>query len=271
MNTIYIDTLFFINCITDYFALLCAGKICSAVLDRVKIGIAAVIGGLYACACVFAGFHWLTSPALKLVFGILLCLIAYGNERSLFRCCVTFLLVSAAFGGIVSAFATGTNDALYLPVNFKVLLLTFAAAYFALSVLFRQFSHTRCREFHNVSVIFRGNEISFTALKDTGNELFDPISNTPVLICEYRLLASLFPETDLTCCQTDPFTLFSAINSVPHCPGKIRLIPFQTVSGQGYLVGFKPDQVLVDHAQQNLIIAMTDTQLSRDNTYQAIY
>lgn len=271
MNIIYLDTLFFINCVTDYFSLLCAGKISGASLNRIRFGIAACVGGFYACGCVIPNLLWFTHPAIKLVCAILLCLIAFGKEEHFFRCCITFLTVSAAFGGIFTALSWSDGRLLFFPIDLKVLMLTFAAAYFAISTLFRQYGRVQCREFHAASVTFNSRTVQFTVLKDTGNELYDPISNTAVLICEHRAMAPLFPDIDLSGCQADPYTLFDNISSSNTTQGKMRLVPFQTVGGNGLLIGFKPDMIKIDNQPKQLIVAMTDKTFSLNNTYQGIY
>ena len=140
METIYIDTLFFINFITDYFILLCTGRIAEAELRRGWIATGAILGGGYACLCILPGMEFALHPLVKLAVAAGMCLLGFGREPRLFRCMGIFLAVSAGFGGALWAVSllSGAgikNGVVYFPVNGKVLVLTFAGSYFLLSRL----------------------------------------------------------------------------------------------------------------------------------------
>ena len=271
MNIIYLDTLFFINCIIDYLMLLCTAKICSATLHRIQFAAASALGGIYACLCVIPQTVWLTYPAVKIAWAFLLCLISYGCETHFFRCTITFILVSAALGGIFSALSLSYDGVFYVPIDAKTIILTFAGLYFVLTCLFHRFPQTKMREFHDIEIVFREKKISFKALRDTGNELFDPVSNLPVLICEATILLPLFPATAVDNCQSDPLSFYIAANNFPGCSGKMRLIPFQSIGGHGFLVGFKPERLTIDGVESDLIVAISQQKFSTHNTHQAIY
>ena len=130
VETIYLDSLFALNAIIDYFLLLASAKAAGAVLHRWKLGLAALLGGAWAVACVLPGLDFLRLAPMKLVPAALMALIAFGSERRLGRCLVIFLAISAAFGGAVwGASMLAGYDAsgpAYVPVSWRVLVLTFA-------------------------------------------------------------------------------------------------------------------------------------------------
>ena len=103
VETIYLDSLFALNAIIDYLLLLCSARAAGAVLHRWRLALAAVLGGLWAVACVLPGLGFLSYAPMKLVPALFMVLIAFGGERRLWRCVVIFLAVSAAFGGAVWA------------------------------------------------------------------------------------------------------------------------------------------------------------------------
>ena len=271
MNIIYLDTLFFINCITDYFALLCSAKLCGAALRRPFFAAASSLGGFYACLCVLPEMVWLTHPAVKAACGGLLCLIAFGQESAFFRCSIAFFFVSAALGGLFSALSLNYNNIVYIPMDFKTLLLVFVLSYFLLTTLFHHLPQTQQREFHEVTITFNRHQITCTALRDTGNELFDPISNRPVLICESSVLFPLFPNIAEQLFSSDPLSFYQSVSEIPRYAGKMKLIPFQSVGGHGFLVGFKPDLLRIDGIETELIVAMSQQAFNHNHTYQAIY
>lgn len=277
METIYIDTLFFINFITDYFILLCAGRIAGSRLRRGWIALAAALGGGYACVCVLPGMGFALHPLVKLAAGAAMCLIAFAREQRLWRCMGIFLAVSAGFAGALWAVSmlggTGMQGGvLYLPINGKVLAVTFAVAYCLLSVLFSRFQRTGRQEYYTVAAQLNGRSATFTALRDTGNTLYDPLSNCAVLVCQASAALPLFGEDRALVDPGDPAGTLTRLSGLPGYAGRLRLIPFSSVGGTGLLLAVRPDRLTVDgKPEDNVLIAITANALSSHGEYQAIY
>lgn len=277
METIYIDSLFFINLIIDYFTLLCTAKVASARIRRIPIAIGAIIGGLYACLCVLPGWEFATHPLVKLSSGILMCLTAFWKEPQFLRCSIIFFLVSAGFGGIIWAVSmfggyNVTGMPIYFPINSKVLVLSFALAYLVISIVFRRFSQTAGQEIRSVRVILHGQSAEFPALRDTGNSLYDPVSNCSVMVCESTVVKSLFPGHEILLEKNDPAELLYVLSEDPAYSGRLRLIPFQSVGGSGLLFAFRPDELTIDGVPaEDTLVAVTSATLSTYQQYQGIY
>ena len=82
---------------------------------------------------------------------------------------------------------------------------------------------------------------SFTALRDSGSFLAEPISGIPVIIASQHIL-KIPPER-----ITDPSSGF-----------RVRIIPVKTVTGEGALMGFLPDSVKVDGIAVRAVIAVDE-------------
>lgn len=266
MNIIYLDTLFLTNAILDYFALLCAAVLSGAQTHRLHIAAAGIVGGVYACLCVMPDGVWLNSPAVKVSIGILLCVISFGSERHLFVCCTVFFLITAVFGGLFAALGLACQGQIYIPINFKVLVLTFAGSYAALKLVYQHIPRTHKQEYGQIELQMNGKTVSFTALHDTGNELSDPISGLHVMICDAKIIQDLLPNLNWAEFNAEPLNLLSANPSI-----SFRLIPYKTVSGTGMLVGFKPDQVKINGREENMCIAVSGTSFSDGKPYSGIY
>lgn len=276
METIYIDQLFLINFIIDYFTLLCAGKVASAVIRRVPIALAAGLGGGYACVCLLPGWTFALHPVIKLAVGVVMCLIAFGKESQLLRCTVVFFLVSAGFGGLVWAVSMlGGYDlsgkTIYLPLNWKVMVLSFAAAYVVISTLFRRFDPAAAQDIKPAQVSLCDKTAEFSVLRDTGNSLFDPISNESVLVCQQACLEPLFNGLNVDL-DGDPAMLVERLSRIPGMRGRVRLIPYNSVGGTGLLPAFRPDTLTIGGKPvSGTLVAMTDAQFSTYGEYQGIY
>jgi len=269
MNIIYLDTLFLINFICDYILLLCTARVGGAVIHRAAILLASALGGIYACLCTLPEFFWISHPILEIGISCILCILSFRREQHFFRCTLIFLCISAMTGGFLSAVSIEYRNVRYLPLPFKSIFLIFSLLYCVLSFYFRNTPQFKKREYHTVSVSLNGKTVSFQALHDSGNELFDSITNRPVLICSNDSLLPLFP--DLRIKNNDPYELFNELSSIAYCKGRMRLIPCRTITGNGMLLGFSPDSVIINNKSEPHIVAFSQTAFSAQTPYQAIY
>ena len=267
MNYIYLDTLFFVNFITDYIILLCTAKLNGTEIRRKHIALAASIGGIYACLCSCLSIAWMTHPIVQLFTAIVLCRISF-QTNSLCRCVISFSAISASFGGILSCFTITKDGANYLPINTKVLFLTFTITYFILTAYFKKTVKHRTQSFVSAEINMRNHSIFLNLLDDSGNELVDPITNKPVIIVERKYLLEIIPELSLE--QEDVYTQFCLLNKIDTLKGKIRLIPYHTISEKSTMLGFIPNYTIINGKQKDVIIASANVKLSQYDFYQGI-
>ena len=93
-------------------------------------------------------------------------------------------------------------------------------------------------EIYSLSIFVDNNEYKFYAFADSGNKLREPFSDYPVIIVD----KSKMPEK----CE--------------------RLIPCQTVSGQGMLKAFKPDKIIISSGKNKIEITKVYVALSDVNS-----
>jgi len=277
MDIIYIDSLFFINLIIDYFILLATAKLCGLVLRRLRFGLAAALGGLWSVLTVVPGFGFFGTAPMKLVLSAAMALVAFGGEKRLLRNWAAFLLLSAAFGGAVWAASMlgglprGTGNT--VPVSLRVLILSFGACYAAVCLLFRRTAKKREREVHMVFISLGDRFASFPALRDTGNELYDPMTGMHVCVAERKALASLFPGEGIAALdEEDPAELLGKLSAVPGLTGRFRLVPYAAVGVQGGLmVAFHPDTFTINGIEDpDVLVALSPTPLGANGEYAAV-
>lgn len=183
MDVIYLDRLFGLNLLLDYCLMLASARVCGVVLRRWRYLLAALTGALYAAVMVLPGCGWLGSGAMKLALGAAMALIAFGGEAHWARCAVVFFAVSAAFGGAVYAASmlagVSPGSGALVTVSGRVLVLSFAVCYAAASAVFRRRAKTAAREMRTVTVTLAGRSTTVRALRDSGNDLHDPVSGLP--------------------------------------------------------------------------------------------
>jgi stage II sporulation protein GA (sporulation sigma-E factor processing peptidase) len=276
MDTIYIDELFILNLITDYLIILASARVCGAVLKRLRYWLAALLGALYACAFVLPGCAFLSEPIPKLACGTVMAVISFSPERRPFRCTVVFFAVSAAFGGAVwacSMLSGAVSPGGYLPISLKVLLPSFAVCYAMADVVFRRAAKNADRRIITVAAVFCGRSAVFRALRDTGNELFDPVTGREVLVVSPGAASALLPEgcKSALCCA-DPVEALEKLCAVPGLEGRFRLIPYSAVGvSSGLLPAFTPDSVTTDgKACRDVMIAVSPA-LAENDEYEAVF
>lgn len=277
METVYIDRLFLLNLLVDYFLLLCSGKVCGVPLRRGRYAAAAALGAAYAALSILPALGFLTEAPMKLALGVGIAAAAFGGEKRLLRCTVVFFAVSAAFGGAVWAVSMlgggGLTGRLWLPVSFRTLILSFAACYAAVSVVFRRSGQRAEREILLLTLTLGGRSATLRALRDTGNGLFDPVSGRAVVVAETAALLPLFPpDAAADLLLQDPAEAVTRLSRRPELAGRLRLVPYSAVGTQnGLLAAFRPDGASADGGRgRDCLVALCPTRLSEAGDYDAI-
>ncbi len=273
MTVVYIDLLFLLNLIANYLLLLAAGRMAGAVLARWRIGLGAAAGALYAALIFLPGLAWLAAWPCKLASGVLMALAAYGGERYLLRVTVLFFGASAALAGVVlglellgNASLTLEHGVFYTPIDVRLLLLSFVACYFVLSLLFRRVGR-HGGELAQLKIVLGEKTVDMTALRDTGHTLTDPADNRPVVVAYCHALAGALPD------WADPG---NPVQSVERCHAigsrQARLVPYRAVGVEcGMLLALRSRQVTVDgRPLGRLLVALSPTPLDDGGGYQAL-
>ena len=267
MRIIYADTLVLLNFLTDYLLLLATGKICSLPLKRFPMALGASFGGLFALIITLAPRP--AAAPIKLAGGFILVLIAFG-KREFLRNSLVFMAVSAFFGGCQYAAAHFSGLGMD-SLSIKTLLISFTLCYALLSLVFKGRARLGAKETAQICIHFRGEKISFTALKDTGNSLTDA-AGRPVMIAEYQTVAPLFPamETPRT---KDALSMLLAMNELPNLKGRCQLFPCITAADSpAMLAAFRPDCIEANGRKlPHAYIAIVHTPLSSDGSFRAIF
>ena len=259
MEVLYIDSLFFLSLLTDYLLCLAAGRLCSLRLKRARYWLAALFGAVYAVAVFLPGLGFLSTPVIKLSAGLVMGLIAFGDQRSPLRCTAVLFAVSAAFGGAIwsISLASGSPFGGTAALDVKTLVLAFALCYFFGRLIFRYRAKLPEQERVEIQVEFLGRSAAFTALLDTGNSLSDPATGAPVMLACPKALKPLFREnTDLF--SVSPVELIELAAHIPELRGKLRLVPYAAVGASGLLPVFRPESLSVDgKPNKELLIAVS--------------
>lgn len=247
---IYLDLVMGLNFMVDLLLLMGANGLSGFPLSPGRCALAGALGGVYGGICLLPEFRFLGSTLWRVVFLVLMAVIAYGWDRSTLRRGSLFVLLSMALGGIALGIGNGGGWAI----------VGAAAGVAVLCVL--GFRGKACaRSFASVELCYRGKRRTLTALHDTGNTLRDPVTGQQVLVVGSDVAWEL---TGLTQAQ-----LASPIETMGTIPG-LRLIPYRAV-GQpgGMLLAVKMDEVRIGGHKCGMIVAFAPQILGNDG-YEAL-
>lgn len=197
--TVYADEAFLLNGAVDYLLLICAAKLGGGRIARLRLLAAALFGGLYAAAALFAPLGVLQGLPMKLVSLVIMLLIAFGAGRQTLRTGLLFLAAVCAFAGaaVLAAQLFGTG-VLVLPggtfyaVSVLGLLLLAGLLYMLCYTIF-SCTAQHGGEIRTMTLLYGGNRVPVRALHDTGCTLRDPMTGERVLVAEADALRALLP------------------------------------------------------------------------------
>ena len=281
MTVIYVDTLFLLNAAVDYLLLLASARLAGEPLARLRFLLGAVLGGLYAVAIFLPGLSFLARPPCRLAAAVLMVLAAFWKSRRLLRQVVIFLALSCAFGGGVLAIGllggrglTLSNGVLYSGMDLKIVLLSAAGCYGALTLLFQRTGrHTAASgELRPVRLTLGERQVSLIALVDTGNTLTDPATGRPVLVAEADCVEELLPPG----IRPSPADLRDPAGTLERLEDpwrrRFRLLPYRSVGvDRGLLLAVRVDQVQVGEEDRGpMLAALSPTPVSDGGGYRAL-
>lgn len=234
-QTVYVDVLVAVNFFITYFLLRAVAGFLTLPVRRGRMAAASAAGGLCSLLILLPELPAPLSVAGKLLMsaGIVLLAFGYGGVRRLVRDAAAFFGVSFAFAGLMLAvwyfFAPQglviRNSVVYFNISPLLLILLTAACYFVLSAIGRVTGRRMPRELRCRLVVgCGGRSCACTAQIDTGNTLREPFSNDPVAVVYERAIGKIVP---------------------PPGSRNLRLVPFDTVSGEGVLRAFRPDRLTI--------------------------
>ena len=278
MRVIYIDTLFFMNLIADYFLLLGTAKICGVVTLRRRLWLGAALGGAYAVLCALPELVFLKSAIFVVPAGGLMLLLAYGFTRllpakRLIRVAIVFFALSMCAAGAVTAIGllSGGSPG---PVRLRVLIISFGVCYVVTTLVF----HRAGRDFGRmceIKIETAGRAAALRALVDSGNSLTDPLSGSKVCVVCVGDILPLIPAGQKALLENavrtgdagSLITLNSQSNGI-----SFRLVPYSAVGlSSGLLFAFRPERFYIDGKEnRDTIIAVSPNEVADNVTYASL-
>src|SRR5699024_9259310 len=125
------------------------------------------------------------------------------------------------------------------------------------------------------TIQFQQTSKSTTAYIDSGNQLTDPLTKKPVIICDEYFLKQWFTEEEWKMLETAHDTL--DFGGVPdEWENRIQIVPFQGVEGnRTFMLAIKPDKVTIIYEEREIVarkvlIGIQFANLTKDQSYHCL-
>ncbi len=297
---VYLDLLFLTNLLIDAAVLKMTAWTRKLTVKPWRIAVSAFIGASYAVMMFFPALSFIFTFVVKCIFSIFMIMTAFGfgGLQHFLRNIGTFYLVNfAAAGGIFAVHYFWQSQAeVFNGIWFtrsggtvfrfnNGLLFTLAVFPFTLlfyRVLFR--SAKRKEEiagyYAQVHIYIDEHESSCTGLIDTGNQLYDPLTRTPVIVMEASQWNEVLPAAWMQLIrQSEADRIVTAIGSDAEpfiWQERLRLVPYRGINnGTQFMLALKPDKVVIVREEKKVethkvLVGLDGGRLCSDGSYQAI-
>lgn len=317
---VYVDIVFLTNLVLDFAMLLVTAKVRGLRPVLWRTALSSAIGASYVLFMFVPALSVLYTFVVKCLFSAGMIMTAFG-----FRSVTVFAGNLAAFYAVNAAAAGAIFGAHYLLASshdvWNGILFTQTGSYrhaiglslwfivlagAAGALLFRKVQKGALRKerreqyMAEVTVTIGEARVRCTGLIDTGNQLYDPLTRTPVMIMEADVWKDIVPERWLKVISTrEPERIVELLDETESAAGnedaagreralddeaaaafplreRIRLVPFRGMGNGGKLmVALKPDEVTIERDGRvtravKVLVGIEGNPLTADGAYRAL-
>lgn len=211
---IYIDLFFLFNVIMDFMIILGTSIILKRNSNLIRIIISSLIGG-FSSILLFGNINKILIEVISI---IVMMLISFGYKgiKYVLRNIFYMYLLSTLIGGIIYLFNVKVSNNII--INYFIIIVI-SSLVLILYIKENRKIKNIYNNYYKVDIYFKDkSKISVVGFIDTGNNLYDPYKNRPII-----LLSNKYIRED-----------------------NYILVPYYTMSGEGLLKCIKPDIIFID-------------------------
>lgn len=285
MHVIYVDVLFLINCVMDICIFTTVTLVLNVWLPRRRHVVAALLASaLYCIGMLCPVVCQIPYSILALWIPVIPVLYLYRplTCKSFIKYYLASMMIAALFGGAVFNVwfiignglkeITTMSMGLLFGISFGVTACFYGTFYWLRRCLvLRHYTY-------QIDLVYKGRHQEITALLDTGNLLYTPVTHRPVIVVTYKAVESLL--TSQQCKQLQRFfnKQENFFNDAAYMNKEIPelLIPYHSVGCQSdFLWGLNIDEVQImcptlKKKSSACIIGISKTPLFSDGAYDAL-
>jgi stage II sporulation protein GA (sporulation sigma-E factor processing peptidase) len=279
----------------DFIILWLENKICKKHASAIKLLIGALIGAVEMCIIVIMPFK---NYLFNLIIGyfissLSIVYITYRPKRiiELIKLTVLMYIIAIALGGLMFAIyyytsiGYGMNQIINheqfdnINIYFFLLIIMISVVIFIIAFKLFQRTATVSKNIFNIKITIKENNIETNALLDTGNNLYDPITNDPVIIGEIGMIKDFLSKSEFEQFKdmiNNKYDMTRISSIKEGLDFNIRCIPFSSLGEEnGLLLGIVTDKISISTKDglkeySNIVIAIYNKKLSNDNSYNVL-
>ncbi|MFC4778459.1 sigma-E processing peptidase SpoIIGA [Paenibacillus sp. GCM10023252] len=294
----YIDIVFLKEMLVDGGVLLTTAWVRHTRANPWRIVGAAAIGACYVVLLFFPPLSFLFTIGVKVLISLVMLWAAFGYHslqhylRNLGAFYAVNFVAAGAILGVHYLLIQGSSNLWRTMVftedgvqtNLKLgIFVVFAAMCIGLYLYRSVASGRRERDLiqshlAEVNVIIHETRFHCVGLVDTGNQLYDPLTRTPVMVMEASIWSEQLPPAWLQLIRDSQVDrLVAGMDEDDFIwQDRLRLVPYRGVNrGSQFMLALKPDSVLIEregkpYETRKVLIGLDGGRLSTDGSYQAI-
>lgn len=234
-TVVYLDVLFLVNFIIDYFLLLSAALISGSAVKRLRLLLGAAAGAFSSFAILLPPLHIVLNILLKALISAFIVFAAFGfkNIRLYLKNYCWYIISNLVFAGAVMLYILGmgekgievNNLCVYFNVSALNLILAITAVYALIKGVLFLFGTPKKEKRYILKLTFDNAVTEVETFWDTGFRLTDCMKQCPVILLS---LDSLGKELEVL--KKNAWALLEK-NSYMQCGNNMYLIAADTVAG----------------------------------------
>lgn len=291
--TIYLDAVWALNFLLDLMLLMLTKALARDSTGKWRLVFGAFIASLIVPITIYFPNSIFNGLLGKVLYSglIILCAFRYQGIYQFMKLLLLFYFTSFAIGGgltgvyflLSSPVAVTGNGILTFnsgygdPISWIFIVIGFPIVWLFTKYRMDEHAGEKIRYDQLCEVSIKMNEISYSTKGyiDSGNQLVDPLTKKPVIICDESFLKNWFSEEEWNQLKVVHEQL--ALDQIPQSwENKIQVVPYQGVEGSSmFLLAIRPDQIIVHYENQrlltsNVLVGIQFGSLVRDRSYHCL-
>lgn len=291
---VYLDIILLLNFMFNFMLLLLTKYLMRYAVPLYRLFFGTIVATAMIPLYIYFPNSFIQSFIFKTIFPIFIMLVTFGYQSvyQLLKTTFMFYFISFSVGGGLFAIHFLLDNTLNVKIH-KILLyvnniygdeysLVLIFIGFPMILYFtklRMDKHIKDKikydELYEVEIRLNKNAHRTTGFIDSGNQLVDPLSNRPVVICDEPFLKNFFTDTEWQMLKT--VILEEKVDQIPHAfRSMFAIVPYQGVDGtSNFLFAIRPEKLTIYYNEKvietkNVLIGIQLAKLTMDERYHCL-
>lgn len=291
---IYLDIIWLLNFLFDSLLLYLTSLVLKRDVRIWRVLVGGLIGSIIILLSITPMNVYLSHPIVKLLFSIFMVLTVFGYKRFkyFFSGLMMFYLTTFLIGGsligihyfiqfdmnLASNFFLANVKGFGDPVSWLFVILGFPLAWHFSRKNFDHMEITKIQydQIVQLEVQLNGRLYHFKGLVDSGNQLYDPITKTPVMFISICRIVDEIPEIFKKMAVDSEEIIMGTKSISSEWENRMRIIPYKVMGKDHQLIiALKPEKIIIRNKEEVInvekgLVSFTMQQLSSDDSFQCI-